>query len=235
MQKKLKGILLLTKVYKDNDLFIKFLSETDELITGFVYGGMSKTKKNIYQVGFFLDFNIHSKPNRPLSISADLSKPYMSAISNDKYKISCLISIISLINISIIEGQKINNIYSLSKNFINLMIKNKNWIILFLIYLLNILKVIGYEIDYKNNIDKKYYDLQNQDFTNTRSVSTLLFPHELFYDHNKLKISSIAITNMFNIFESVFIKNHLQELNLHLPNQYQLFKKLILGHFNKHE
>ena len=55
MQKKFKGILLFVKIYKDNDLFIKFLSNTDELITGIVYGGLSKKKRNIYQIGFFLN------------------------------------------------------------------------------------------------------------------------------------------------------------------------------------
>ena len=45
MQKKYKGILLFSKAYKENDLFIKFLSSTDEIISGIIYGGLSKKKK----------------------------------------------------------------------------------------------------------------------------------------------------------------------------------------------
>ena len=45
MQSKHKGILLFAKIYKENDLFIKFLSDKDHLITGIVYGGLSKKKK----------------------------------------------------------------------------------------------------------------------------------------------------------------------------------------------
>ena len=45
MQKKFNGILIHTKVFKDNDLLIKFLSDTDEVLSGIVYGGLSKSKK----------------------------------------------------------------------------------------------------------------------------------------------------------------------------------------------
>ena len=53
MQKKFNGILIHSKVFKDNDLLIKFLSDTDEVLSGIVYGGLSKNKKNIMQLGFF--------------------------------------------------------------------------------------------------------------------------------------------------------------------------------------
>ena len=47
MQKKFKGILINYKIYKENDLFVKFLSETDEILSGIVYGGLSRKKKLI--------------------------------------------------------------------------------------------------------------------------------------------------------------------------------------------
>ena len=39
MQNKIFGIVLYRKVIKENNLFVKILSENDELITGIVYGG----------------------------------------------------------------------------------------------------------------------------------------------------------------------------------------------------
>ena len=112
MQKKFNGILIHSKVFKDNDLLIKFLSDTDEVFSGIVYGGLSKNKKNITQLGFFLNFDVTYIGSRPPSIKVELSKPYLSSIINDKYKLSCLLSVVSLINASVIEGQKINQIYS---------------------------------------------------------------------------------------------------------------------------
>ena len=49
------GILLYRKVIKQNDLFVKILSKDDQLITGIVYGGNSSKKKNIYQIGYYLN------------------------------------------------------------------------------------------------------------------------------------------------------------------------------------
>ena len=53
MQKKFKGILIYIKINKENDLYIKFLSDTDEIISGIVYGGLSKKKKKHLSNWFF--------------------------------------------------------------------------------------------------------------------------------------------------------------------------------------
>ena len=53
MLKKYKGIIISTKIYKENDLLIKFLSNTDEIITGIVYGGLSKKKEAFIRLVFF--------------------------------------------------------------------------------------------------------------------------------------------------------------------------------------
>ena len=45
MQIKTYGILLFSKVIKENDLFIKVLSNEDKLLPGIVYGGNSSKKK----------------------------------------------------------------------------------------------------------------------------------------------------------------------------------------------
>ena len=58
MQNKTFGILLYKKIIKENNLFVKILSENDEIITGIVYGGNSSKKKNIYQTGYFLNIRL---------------------------------------------------------------------------------------------------------------------------------------------------------------------------------
>ena len=56
MRNKYKGILIYSKIHKENDLLIKFLSNTDELITGIVYGGLSKKKKKYFANWIFFKF-----------------------------------------------------------------------------------------------------------------------------------------------------------------------------------
>ena len=109
---KTRGILLFTKLSSENNLFLKFLTENDEILTGISFGGSTKKKKNIYQVGYFLNLNIKFKNSSfPKNISGELSKPFYYNIFIDKYKLHSLLSIISLLNLSIVEGQKITGIF----------------------------------------------------------------------------------------------------------------------------
>ena len=230
MQKKYKGILLYTKIYKENDLLIKFLSNTDEIISGIVYGGLSKKKKNIFQIGFFLNLNVSKTLNRPASISAELSEPFISSVIEDKYKLNCLLSVISLVNLSIIEGQTVKNIFNITEDFLKKMIIKKNWISLYCIYLFNLLKIIGYAIDAKDDGIYKHFNLEKSEFSFTRSKDTIIFPYDLL--NNKLSSNSYeSISNFFKIFENIFSRNHLSDLNLQLPNHYHYFKKLIIEFF----
>ena len=231
MQKKYKGILLFSKAYKENDLFIKFLSSSDEIISGIIYGGLSRKKRNIIQIGFNLLFDVSAKGNMPPSIKAELIEPYISVIINDKYKLNCLMSITSLINLSIIEGQKVKDIYKTSENFLKLMFYNKKWIKEYFIFLFKLLKIIGYEIDLYGNSNKKYFNLETLDFSNTYAQSSVEFPHYLL-DNNLSKIDVYSVNQILKIFEFVFEKHHLSNFNLSLPNQYQLFKKLIINRIN---
>ena len=123
-----RSILLFSKISSENNLYLKFLTEKDEIITGLSYGGATKKKKNIYQIGYFLNIIIRNKnKNFPNSISAELSKPYYHSIFNDKYKLHGLLAIISLLNISIIEGQKINGLFVSSEKIIELLSNHKKW------------------------------------------------------------------------------------------------------------
>ncbi len=227
MLSKYKGILLFTKIYKENDLFIKFLSDTDELISGIVYGGLSKKKINIFQIGFYLNLEVSFKNNRPPSINAELSEPYVSNIINDKYKLNCLLCVTSLINLSIVEGQKVKNIYNISNDFLNTMFFKKKWIRNFFIFLFKLLKIIGYEIDYNHNLNNKYFNLESLEFSNNITNNSIEFPYKLLNDKN-INFDYVSIEQIFKIFETVFTKNHLSNFNLQLPNQYHLFKKVII-------
>ena len=48
IEKKERGILLFNKISSENNLFVKILTSTDEILTGLIFGGSSRKKKNIY-------------------------------------------------------------------------------------------------------------------------------------------------------------------------------------------
>jgi len=227
MHIKTKGILLYSKISKDSNLFIKFLSENDEIVSGLVFGGASSKKKNIFQLGYFLNFNLSKKnTSAPNIITAELVAPYLSSIIDDKYKLHCVMAIVSLLNVSIIEGQRIKSIYSLSEDLLNLLIFKKKWLIYFIKYLFNILKIIGYDVDYKANENKNYFDFDSFQFKIHYKNKFIIFPHKML--NNEIKINYKHTKTAFIIFDEIFQNNHLNNMNHKLPINYINFKNLIL-------
>ena len=232
IENKTRGILLFTKLSSENNLFLKFLTETDEILTGICFGGSTKKKKTLYQLGYFLNLNIKIKnPNFPNNISAELSKPYFYNIFINKYKLNCLLSIISLLNISIIEGQKIKGIFENTEKIINIISIHENWIVDYFLYLLNLLKIIGYEIDFKRNKNFNYVNLETLHFHNNNSSKSISFPHDLLNKSKKVNLQNV--NSFFKIFEIILQNHHLNNMNLNIPSNYLKFKKLILNYLSK--
>ena len=227
MKNKIKGIILYTKKVKDNDLYIKVLTSNDEILSGMVYGGNSSKKKNIYQNAYFINSNLSRKnQNSPISFNSEISSPFIGGIFNDKYKMSALLSILSLTNLSILEGQRIKGLYqSIEMLIINIIFEN-HWISLYCEWLFKLLKLIGYQIDYQVNKDNKFFNLSNQKFDKFSNNFTIEFPHSLYTDN---KVSFKSINSVFIIFENTFSKNHLDNLNYRMPTNYINFKKIILN------
>ena len=221
------GIIIFTKKIKDNDLFIKLLSSDNEIISGMVYGGLSSKKKSIYQLGYFVDFSVSIKKiNSPPIINAEIISPFIATLYDNKYKLNALNSIISLINLSLYEGQNINNFYNKVNHLINTIISKDHWIVDYCEWLLDLLKLIGYEIDYQNNKSYKFYNLITHNLTNKKNDNVIEFPHNLFTQ--KKIISYSNINGVFIIFESIFKKNHLDNINVNMPLKFIAFKKIIL-------
>ena len=76
-----RGILIFSKISSENNLYLKILTQKDEIITGLSFGGSSKKKKNIFQIGYFLNIVIKNKINANLQ-----STSYANCYRNSKYK-----------------------------------------------------------------------------------------------------------------------------------------------------
>tara|TARA_Y100000741_G_C18206907_1_gene540012 strand:- start:26 stop:733 length:708 start_codon:yes stop_codon:yes gene_type:complete len=222
-----EGIIIYKKKIKDNDLYIRILSKDDQIVSGIVYGGNSSKKQSIFQLGYFIDYSsIKKNVNAITSLNAELTKPFIGTLINDNYKSHCLLAIISLINLSIVEGQKISNFYISIKNLIETISFQKHWLSFFFEWLFLLLELIGYQIDYKNNKGYKYYNLSNKEFQNLKNKNSILFPHKIFQHSGSPNIEEI--NSLFTIFENIYINNHLNNLSYMMPITFINFKKLII-------
>ena len=227
MQSKNLGIILYVKPIKDNDLYIKILSANDKIVSGLVYGGNSSKKRLTYQPGFFIKFNqLQKHPNSASSINGEIVSPYIGSICNDKFKSFSLLAIISILNESIYEEVIINGLFVSVKNLIRLIIINQHWLTSFCEWLLYFLKLLGYEIDYNNQNDVKYFNLNSLNFQKIHINNSILFPYDLFRRNGGITYESVK--SFFIIFETVFKENHLNKFNDEMPVNYLNFKILIL-------
>ena len=227
-----EGIIVFSKKIKDNDLFIKVLSSKDKMISGMVYGGNSSKKKSIYQIGYFIDYSLFQKnTNIPSTFKAEITKPFISPIFNDRYKSYSLLSIVSLVNLSILEGQKINDLYLSIKEIVEIIIMKKYWISFYCEWLFKLLKMIGYQIDYKNKKNYEFYNLINQEFEKINIQNSISFPHHIL-EHSG-KVNYVEVRNLFLIFESIYTKNHLDNINYKMPVNFINFKNLILNYLKE--
>ncbi len=231
-ENKAKGIILFNKISSENNLYLKILTDNDEIVSGISFGGSTRKKKNIYQVGFFLNFNIKVKnANFPKNISGELTDPYIYNIFENKYKLHSLLSIVSLLNLSIIEGQKIKGLYQTTNEIINIISIKENWLVEYFLYLLNLLKLIGYEIDFKNKNSFNYLNLDTLQFTNNLSNNAIIFPHDLLKRSTKIDLANV--NSFFKLFELILQNHHLNNMNLNIPINYLKFKKLIVEFLSK--
>ena len=222
-----EGIIVFSKKIKDNDLFIKVLSSDNKIISGMVYGGNSSKKKSIFQIDYFIDYSITQKNiNIVPSFTAEIIKPFISSIINDKFKSYSLLSILSLVNLSIVEGQQVKGLYKSVKTLIEIMTIEKHWISFFCEWLFQLLKMIGYQIDYQSNKNYIYFNLINQKFENSIIENSIIFPHHLLEHSGKLSYSEVKA--IFVIFESIYTKNHLDNINYKMPINFINFKNKIL-------
>jgi len=232
MIKKEEGIIIFSKKIKDNDLFIRVLSSDDKIISGIVYGGNSSKKKLIYQIGYFIEYSVLQKNiNIPPTFTANLSKPFIGPIIYDKFKSYALLCIISIVNLSIFEGQKIYGLYKSINRIVEIIALKKNWISFFCEWLFQLLQMIGYQIDYQNNSNCEYFNLSSQKFENIYTKNSINFPHKVLKHTSKMTFEEIKA--VFIIFESIYTKNHLEDMNYKMPINFINFKISVLNQLKK--
>ena len=141
--------LLSKRKFRENANIINIFTEKKGKIDGIVYGGNSRKIRNYLQISNKL-FVIHSSKNENKIgyFKTELIKPVSPLYFNDKERTSALISICSLLNTLLPEGQPNKKIYNSFESLIK-SINLNNWIILYIFFELNLIKDLGYDTNLK--------------------------------------------------------------------------------------
>ena len=160
--------LLSKRKFKENANIINIFTEKRGKINGLVYGGNSRKIRNYLQISNKLFVSHSSKSeNRIGYFKTELIKPISPLYFNDKERTSALISICSLLNVLLPEGQPNKKIFISFENLIN-SINLDNWIILYIFFELNLIKDLGYDVNlsqYNNSDDSEIIKIKIEGYT----------------------------------------------------------------------
>ncbi len=161
------GYLLSKNKFGENSMIAEFFAENHGKISGIIYGATSNKIRNYLQIGNKLHINYNSKNENKLGyLTIEIEKILSPLFFEDKKKLSCILSSMSLVKLLTVDNQSNPNIYKLIGDFYTIL-ENKNWINKLIFWELELLKLIGYDLELKNIVteeiidDKKLYFVLN--------------------------------------------------------------------------
>ena len=154
------GFLLSKNRYNENSLIAEIFTRDHGKVSGIIFGGTSKRIKNYLQIGNNLYVNFNSKSeNRIGYFKIEIQQALSPYYFDDHKKLSCISSAMNLVKILTAELQRNQTIYELLINFYTLLRKD-DWIKNYIYWELELFKILGYDIEFKNLVEKKL--IQNQ-------------------------------------------------------------------------
>ena len=150
-----KGYLLSLNKYNENSSIAEFFTENNGKVVGIIFGSTSKKIKSYLLIGN--KFHINSKlreDGRLGYLKVEIDEIKTPVYLENKKKLFCIIYCMNLIKILTVENESNMDIYSLLEKLFKI-IDLDNWLVEFLYLELNILKSIGYDINFKDYVVNK--------------------------------------------------------------------------------
>ena len=150
-----KGYLLSKNKYSENSIISEVFTKDHGKVSGIIFGGTSKKIKNYLQIGNKIHVNFNSKNDNKLGyFKVEIQQALSPLYFDNQKKLSCITSAMNLIKILTAENQKNINIYELIEDFYLLLDKD-NWIKRYIFWELELFRVLGYDLELKNLVDKE--------------------------------------------------------------------------------
>ena len=150
-----KGYLLSLNKYNENSSIAEFYTENNGKIVGVIFGSTSKKIKNYLLIGNKFHINSKLRENGRLGyLKVEIDEIKTPVYLENKKKLFCIIYCMNLIKILTAENENNIEIYNLLEKLFKI-IELDNWLVEFLYLELNILKSIGYDINFKDYVVDK--------------------------------------------------------------------------------
>lgn len=149
------GFLISKNRYSENSLITEIFTRDHGKVSGIIFGGTSKKIKNYLQIGNHLYINYNSKSeNRVGYFKIEIQKAYSPIYFDNAKKLNCITSAMNLIKLLTAESQSNIKIYNLILEFY-LVITEKDWLKKYIFWELDLLKILGYDLELNSLVNKR--------------------------------------------------------------------------------
>ena len=225
MQLEDKGYLLSKSRYNENSAIGEIFTEKHGKISGIIFGATSKKLKNYLQIGNKFHINFSSRnDDRVGYFKVEIDQVLTPIYFENKKKLACIISAMNLIKLLTVESQKNIKVFILIDNFFDLL-KNENWIKHFVLWELQFLKVIGYDLELKNLVDVEIVNGEKIYFVKSNNEKKLIPNFLIDVDENVLD-NKILLKGLKLVGDYLY-KSILKPSNISFPNARTEFVNLI--------
>ncbi len=209
------GFLLSKNKYNENSLIAEFFTKNHGKVSGIIFGGTSKKLKNYLQVGNKLFISYNSKSENKIGYFKVEIYQALSPFYFDKHqKLSSIGSAMQLVKILTADLQKNHHIYELLEKFY-VLLQNENWIKNYIFWELELFKVLGYDLDFENLVEKKMIGNQVQYFSKSTTEKKII-PNFLV-EKNQSSEDLKTLINGLKILGDYLEKTILKSNNINQP------------------
>ena len=211
--------------YSENSIIAEVFSENHGKISGIIFGGTSKKIKNYLQIGnkIHVNYNVKS-PTRIGYFKIEIVKALTPLYFDENQKLSCISSAMNLIKLLTAEAQSNKEIFILIDKFFEILTYD-NWIQEYIFWELELLKLLGYDLELKNLVEKEIVDEKVNYFVQS-STEKKIIPNFLI-DKNYENVDLKVLLNGLKLVSDYLEKSILKPNNLNLPSSRTHFVNLL--------
>jgi DNA repair protein RecO (recombination protein O) len=211
--------------YSENSIIAEVFTENHGKISGIIFGGTSKKIKNYLQIGNKVHVNYNSKSvNRIGYFKIEILKALTPLYFDENQKLSCITSAMHLIKLLTAEAQSNKEIFKLIDKFFEILTSD-NWIKKYIFWELELLKLLGYDLELRNIAEKEVNDNEINYYVKS-STEKKNIPNFLV-DENNLDVNLKNLLKGLKLVSDYLEKSILKPNNLNLPTSRTDFINLL--------
>ena len=219
------GFLLSKNRYSENSVIADVFTENHGKISGIIFGGTSKKIKNYLQIGNKIYVNYNSKSVTRIGyFKIEILKALTPLYFDENQKLSCITSAMHLIKLLTAEAQSNKEIFKLINKFFEILTFD-NWIQKYIFWELELLKLLGYDLELKNMVEKEIIDNETNYYVKS-STEKKSIPNFLIDENNK-DVNLKNLLKGLKLVSDYLEKSILKPNNLNLPTSRTHFVNLL--------